>query len=489
MDEDDDLIRQAREQLWEEGDLSFLPDDNQLEMITAIRDSKQKYFVIECARRLGKSYLLCILAIEECLRKPNRRVLYAAPTTKDAIEIVAPLIEEICKDAPFPVRFDRQQSKFIFPGKSQLRLFGCDNKTKANRGRGSGAHLVLLDEAGFIPTLDYVLHSIVGPQTLTTKGRVVLASTPSDEPDHPFTTLAEKAESGGYYVRKTIYDNPRLTELEIKQYIEDDAAILGMSVDEFKQSDVYKREHLAIRAIDTNLVVIPEWRGRFETVPRPEFYDGYVALDLGGVDPHGVLFAYWDYSNQTLVVEDELLLRDGQNTQEIIDAVKAKEAFLWGTEKWDGTLKAAQEKAGVLFNKDEHAQPYLRVCDMGGPKLDLKIDGVWFMPTEKQNKWEAISQVRAMLNTGHIKISSSCKNLDRHLKTTMWQSEKTATYRRRNGEHGDLVDCLVYLVRNLRRARNPRPIGFGLPVENVWIRAVAKSKGTFLGWSDETKVK
>ncbi len=488
-EEDDERIAQARLQMWQEGDLTYLLDENQLEMYAAIKDSKQKYFVVESARRLGKSYLLCILAIEQCIQKPNSRVLYAAPTTKDAIEIVAPLIEEICKDAPFPVRFDRQQSKFVFPGKAQLRLFGCDNKTKANRGRGAGAHLVLLDEAGFIPTLDYVLHSIVAPQTLTTKGRVVLASTPSDEPDHPFTALAEKAEARGYYLRKSIYDNPRLTASEIQQYIEDDAAILGMSVDEFKQSDVYKREHLAIRAIDTNLVVVPEWRGQFETVERPEFYDGYVSLDLGGVDPHGLLFGYWDYANQTLVIEDELLLRDGENTEEIVDRVKQKEAHLWGSTAWTGTLRAAQERAGVVFGLDQRHQPYLRVADSGGPKLELRVNGVSFLPTEKGEKWVHVNSVRVMLREGKIKISPVCKNLGRQLKQTMWQSVKTTTYRRKGGEHGDLVDCLVYMARSIRRTRDPRPVLFGVNTENAWLRKEPRSKASWLGWSDETPIK
>lgn len=482
-------IAAARAQCWHDGDLSFLLDDNQLEIYSAIHNNKNKYFVIECARRLGKSFLLCVMAIEQCLKHPNSRVLYAAPTTKDAQEIVAPLIEEICKTAPFNVKYDRQQSKFLFPGKSQLRLFGCDNKTKANRGRGSGAHLVVLDEAGFIPTLDYVLHSIVAPQTLTTRGRVVLASTPSDEPDHPFTALAEKAEASGWYVRKTIYDNPRLTEIEVNKYVEEDAAIMGMSVEEFKLSDVYKREHLAIRAIDTNLVVVPEWQGRFEAVARPEFYDAYVSLDLGGVDPHGVLFGYWDYATQTLVIEDELLLRDGEDTEVLCQRVKSKEGFLWGTNSWDGTLRAAQERAGLVHGLDSRAQPYLRVCDMGGPKLDLKIDGVWFLPTEKQDKWEVISQVRAMIRAGTIKILPACRNLDRHLKTTMWLNEKTQSYRRRAGEHGDLIDCLVYMVRNIRRTRNPKPILHGLDADNTWVRPPEKKPGGWLGWADETAIK
>jgi hypothetical protein len=489
-------IQAARDSCWERGDLGFLLDDNQEQMYEEIKNAATSYFVLECARRLGKSYLLCCLAIEQCLTKPKSRVLYAAPTTKDAVEIVSPLIEEICESAPFRVKFSRQQGKFLFPNGSQIRLFGCDNKAKANRGRGTGAHLVLIDEAGFVPVLDHVLHSVVAPQTLTTGGRVVLASTPSDEPDHPFTTIATEAEAGGYYLRRTIFDNPRLTEDRIKEYIREDAAIHGMSVIEFQESDVYKREHLALRVIDTNLVVVPKWHsGLMEALPRPQFYDGYQSLDMGGVDPHACLFGYWDYVAQHLVIEDELLLRDGQNTQELADAIKAKETELWGNKGWDGTLRGAREQEnlpewlkGATFASG-NTQPYLRVCDndVQIAKDLMQLHKLAFIPTAKDNKWFQVNAVNVMLSEGRIKIHPRCKNLDRHLRTTMWQNEKNNNFRRRKGEHGDLLDCLVYLVRNLRKSKDPRPLHYGVSSDNVWIRPDPKKKITSLlpWWSDK----
>lgn len=338
----------------------------------------------------------------------------------------------------------------------------------------------MLDEAGFIPTLDYVLHSIVAPQTLTTRGRVVLASTPSDEPDHPFTTLAQKAEEGGYYVRKTLYDNPRLGREEIDKYVADDAALLGFTVDEFKESDIYKREFLALRAIDTNLVVLPEWKGTTSEETRPEFFDGYVAFDAGGVDPHGLLFGYWNFEQQELIIEDEGLLRDNENTEEIMAFVKKKENFLWGTERWEGTLRALEKD--VLVSTPAPLQPYLRVSDMGSPKLELKVDGVLFMPTPKHEKRAAIDAVRVLLRSGKVKIHPRCRNLIRQMRTTMWLNEKQTTYRRtKDGQHGDLVDCLIYIVRNLRRTKDPRPWGWGAPdPEKTWVRPESKSKAEML---------
>ncbi len=432
---------------------------------------------------MGKSFFLCTEAVEFAITHPRARILYAAPTTKDAEEIVVPLIEQICDSAPNPPKFDRLKAKFVFPNGAQIRLFGCDNKTKANRGRGAGAHLVLVDEAGFIPVLDYVLHSIVTPQTLTTNGRILLASTPSDEPDHPFTSLAEQAEAKGNYIRRTIHDNPRLTQVQIDDYVASDASLLGFTVAEFLESDIYKREFLALRAIDVNLVVCPEWRGGFHVHEKPEFFDAYVSLDTGGIDPHGILFGYWDYKNQWLIIEDELLLRDGESTDVIAERVKQKEGELWGVNSWDGTLRAEQEKRGGVNFPDQKKQPYLRVVDLGSSKMGLKVDGVSFMSTEKTDKRTHVNTVRVMFREGRIKIHPKCKHLDRHLRGTMWLNERQKDYRRKGGEHGDLLDALVYMVRNIRKTKDPYPLVRLGDEDNVWVRPPPKQASMMPDWN------
>jgi hypothetical protein len=84
-------------------------------------------------------------------------------------------------------------------------------------------------------------------------------------------------------------------------------------------------------------VVVPEWAKKegklIQVVPRPEFFDGMTMLDFGGADPHAASFGYWHFPMAKWVIEDELLLRKGENTAELAEAMKAKERGAVGREQ------------------------------------------------------------------------------------------------------------------------------------------------------------
>lgn len=482
-------IEFARADLWTSGDLGWILDDGQRETHGLIHHAKTGRFVLEWSRRRGKSYLLCVLAIEQCLRKERSRVVYGAPTAKEVSEIIVPLIEDICAHAPneYRPKYSTQSGHFEFRNGGRIVLFGCEDKHRANRGRGPGADLVLVDEAGFIPILQYVLHSVLNPQTLTTGGKTVIASTPSDEPDHDFTKLAEAAESVGSYVKRDIYDNPRLTLARIEQFVRDEAETLGMSVDQFKESPTFRREYLAQRVTDKTLAVMgDDWEKGKELacwdVVRPKFFDSYVALDMGGVDPHAVLFGYWHFEMGALVIEDELLLRNGENTSQLANAIKDKERELWGNSCWEGTLRGVEDVKQLpswlqlQVVKRPPAQPFLRISDNDAQMvIDLQqLHGITFIPTAKDDKRLAVNKMRVMMRAGEIVIAHKCIHLQRHLSQTIWKNERQLDYRRKNGEHGDLLDCLVYMCRNVRISKNPMPIQLVADPANTWIPAREK---------------
>jgi len=478
-----ELKRQAAAILWTAGDLSFLFHPGQLEAWQQIQSTQASRYVLEIARKWGKTWFLVVVAAMECLKKPGARVVYGAPSLKHLTEFVLPVMQQITAGAPTDVRpeFSAFSGHWTFPNGSWVHLFGADDKRKADRGRGPKAELAIFDEAGFSPVLQYVLTSIFRPSLLHGGGITILASTPAEEPEHDFTRICEVAEANGNWTRKTIYDNPLLTQEQVDKFIADDARDNGYTVEEYVQTTEFRREYLAERVTDKTLAVVgDDWEKARETsfvqMARPEFFDGYVALDFGGIDPHAALFGYWDFKIGALVIEDEVLLREGQNTQELADAIKAKEAALWGANGWNGTLRGAMESQNVpewVKNDLPTAlQPYLRVCDTDiALARDLAtLHGLSFLPTAKDEKLLQVNELRVLMRQKKLRISPKCRNLDRHLRQTIWANVRQTDYKRRNGEHGDLLDALVYMVRNLRRARNPWPENYGISRDNSWVR-------------------
>ncbi len=489
------LRAEVQREAWHRGQLFWKLHSDQKSVYAAMMLVTAARYVLEIARRWGKTWLFCVVAIEACLGGPKRRVVYGAPTLKDLQEFIIPTIEAIIEDAPAECRphFDANKLHWTFPNGSYIHLFGCDDKRKANRGRGSGAFLVILDECGFIPILRYVIKSVLRPQLLHSGGRMLLGSTPAEEPDHDFTAICERAEANGNYARRTIYDNPRLTPERIQVFIEDDAKEEGLTPEAYIETDDFRREYMAERVVNKLLVVLPEWEAAraqlLVAVPRPEFFNAQVTLDFGGNDPHAAHFGYWDFRRAAYVIEDEILLRNGENTEKLCAAIQAKESELYGTKLWNGTLRGATEEAteslisclpdwmrGLLDKGAKRSQqPFTRWADNNLALVrDLyELHGTAFIPTAKDNKELQVNNVRVAISAKQVLVNPKCVHTDRHWRSTTWKDHKRKDFARKAGEHGDLVDTACYGMRNLDK-RNPEPIGWGLP-ENITPKARAEA--------------
>ena len=82
----------AREQLWRRGHLSFMLDANQKSLYEMFYKNPAKIQTWLLARRSGKSYTLCVLAIEHCLKYPNSVIKYVAPEKEQVERYILPII-------------------------------------------------------------------------------------------------------------------------------------------------------------------------------------------------------------------------------------------------------------------------------------------------------------------------------------------------------------------------------------------------------------
>lgn len=443
----------ALRELWSRGVLSWKLHDVQKQMLKACIDQNREVTVIACSRRLGKSYLLCLLAAEKCIRTPNAIVKYVCPKKNMVKTIIQPIMTDIFKDCPAEMKpeFKTNDYMYVFPNGSMIQMAGTDNGHHENL-RGGRSDLWIVDEAGFCDDLNYVVRTILAPTADTTGGKGIIASTPSKSPDHEFVTeFMKPAELDGNLIKYTIYDNPLITKEKLAGIIE--RYPLKANDPEFR------REYLCQIVGGGDLAIVPEFDDELEAkvvkeVPRPAFFDAYASMDIGGADMTVILFGYYDFKHARTVIEDELVFH--KKTDRVVEkfridkfaqAITKKEQDLW-TNPMTGEFKP----------------PYLRISDNNNIILlnDLTYSyNIQFIPTRKDNRDAAINTMRVKLAEEKIIIHPRCKTLIFHLRNGMWNKNKKDFTRTTNNGHWDAIPALVYLIRNIQENRNPYPAGHG----------------------------
>jgi hypothetical protein len=446
----------ALRELWRRGTIRHKLHSVQAKMLEAYLNNDNEITVISCTRRLGKSFLLCLLAAEKCMQTPNAIVKYVCPQKKQVKNNIQPLMNQIFEDCPPEMRpeFKYNDYKYVFPNGSEIQMAGTDNGHHESL-RGSKSDLWIVDEAGFCSELKYVVQTILAPTTDTTGGRGILASTPSKTSDHEFITVfLQPAEIQKKLIKYTVYDNPMMTPEKIEE-------ILSRYEPLREENDEFRREYLCEVHNNSELSIIPEFTTQIqaaiikETV-RPPFYDAYVSMDIGARDLTVVLFGYFDFKNGVIVIEDEIV-QDGALLlfDKFAKDIIKKEQTLW-------TNKATAE----------FKPPYLRVADNNNLIMlnQLSYDqNLLFIPTRKDNKEAALNTVRMKIANQQIIIHPRCETLIYHLKNGSWNKNKTDFARSPDAGHYDAIDSLIYLVRNVQEHKNPYPAGYGFNKSDYFV--------------------
>lgn len=451
---DSKLVLEARAILWNAGSLEWKLDTTQKSLYNFFWDKlKEKVIVVNASRRLGKSYFLITLALEQCIKYPKSIVKYIQPETGMIRKNLNPDFEQMIADCPREMRprFSTQDNMWIFPNGSKIHLAGTDNGNY-DKLRGGNAHLCLVDEAGFCTDLKHIINSILIPLTGLTKGRIVLSSTTPPEPDHEFNEYMEFAEVEGTLIRKTILDavedhkqeeHPRITAEIVADILK--AYPGGVN------NQAFKTEYLCQKVFNSTDAVLPEFNDEAQKDmivewPRPIFYDRYTAMDIGFVDLTAVLFAYWDFDNAVLVIEDEFVMNGPSlTTPTLAKNIKDKEKTLWMnniTREMPEIYKRVSDNNLIVINdlNREHA--------------------LHFQATEKHDKLAYMQALREMIENRSIYINPRCKTLLAHMKTATWDKSKKDFKRSPDGGHYDAVAALLYLSRNIDKTRNPYPKGY-----------------------------
>lgn len=443
------IKQDAKEKLWQMGVLSFKLHSGQKELYNLYYNSPHKIQTWLISRRFGKSYCLCVLALEQCIRKPNSIVKFVSPTKLQVNTYVRPLFREILKDCPVDLVPDFNQKDYIyyFSNGSEIQLAGSDGG-HAEKLRGGSSHLAFIDEAGTCDDLDNTVKSILLPTTLTTNGKIIMAGTPSKEPDHEFHGFVETADSRGSLIRKTIYENPLLTKAQVQEITEEHG---GTASDEFR------REYLVEIIRDPKTLVVPEFTPELEKEivvewQRPPHFDMYEAMDLGFKDLTVNLIGYYDFRNNKVVIEDEVVVDFkviGVTIETLIKNIENSEKdhfYNVLTSEQKLPTKRVSDTDLIVLNEIQKKSNY---------SMNFEV-------IKKDNLDAMVNFLREKIKRKEVIINPRCKTLIRHLRNVKWKKgDKSMFARSPEDSHYDAAAALTYFIRAIDYRKNPYPAHWG----------------------------
>jgi len=176
------------------------PHINQLKIL----ECKERFIVVMCGRRFGKSELSQIKIITEAIQ--GKQIAYITPTYSLAKVFFNRLIIAL------PFLNNKSDLKLSFPNGGSVEFFTGE---RLDNLRGRKFHWVIVDEASFIPDLENGWLNSIRPTLTDYKGRALFLSTPRGK--NYFYSLFMKNDNGWESFKFTTYDNPYIDKSEIDE--------------------------------------------------------------------------------------------------------------------------------------------------------------------------------------------------------------------------------------------------------------------------------
>lgn len=389
----------------------------------------------QCSRNFGKTTLAAIFAVGMSIFKARQKGYIIGPFLTQTIEIYHAGGD---LDQMIPAQFyatpgdsgsyfNKSEMRWAFDTQSFIKLDGADNEARV---RGYKPHWVVGDE---FQDWKKEVWGAMEPNLVPNKAPALLIGTPPDR-ENVYTeqaaTIKREMEAGDksyFYVKRTIYDNPRWSIEEIERR--------KRELLERGEDSVWLREYMAEFIPGGAASIYPQFNHETHCVPRDEvvreveaekrFLIPYVVYDPSSTRfaASGFLYhpylgkAYWMFA---VLEQDAAKIAMRVLLPRVLEAER------------EHLLPYAEQAPYRYF--DEAAA--LWAIDAGAYGLDL-------LPTNKRHndKSNVITLVRDMFLTNSLVI---CKDLD---------DVKDELYNYHYGENGkivkkrdDLIDTMHYFV-------------------------------------------
>lgn len=474
-----------QKEMWLRGDLQYLTfKGGQRAIYNFIHGWKAENpnlmgpLVVEAHRGLGKSFLLLLLAFEAALRYPYQNVRYGGPTFKDTLQITQHNRGKLLRLAPDGLVEDHPERIVIRNPRwgnkkavSEIFFFGANRDTIDNQ-RGLRSNVIIADEIGYFDDAEYAVSDVLSFHTVMQEhALMLLSSTPPPSQGHLWCTkFVPEAKSEKRYICMNVLSNPDFRPEDEERLV----AIVGG-----KNTTAWRREALCEHVSDEHDMVVPEFLHRradiVKEVPKPTHCYQLAGADFGFKDATAVLFAYWDFREQKMVIEDEVV-RHHLTTRKVSELIKAKEEehFHW--------VDKQKTRERPLWNQTR------RVADGTLQQLeDLSVDfQLFFEPAEKQDRDAKVADFRSAIDAEKILINPRCVVLIHQLGAGIYNKSRR-DFERQIGEpehglllgHLDAIAAAVYLWSFAKKYAHYNPFPHGVyDMHNTVVTRLPKGENT-----------
>lgn len=472
----DQEARLYRDKLWYGGRLRYLIAQKrphaQLSLYDWIHEWKREHpadpgpLCLTTRRRLGKSFLSGTFTIERALALPNQVIKIGAPLYKQVREVFRSTFRKVLADCPRRLLPEVSGYTYTFRNpawrdrwaQSEITLAGV-NIERGDRLRGNECDLCILDEARNMLDVLYVQNDIIMPMFLERELPLLLYTTTMPRTlAHDYFEIWKQARREGRSKLFRVADLARdpLTPPHEEEDLDWKPAHEHLVLKNIsKASATWRREYLCEEVSDPEAQIIPEFlEAKAEVIyegedycdahrGRPAFFQVTCGGDLGWEDYTAFVWAFHDFDEDLIVIEDELV-RNRTTPKEI--------------------AKAMREIEKARYPEQYTSRRIVRYADadaltLAGLTLDERMP---ILPAEKWDRDSAIAKVRTRFSERKIRINARCKELLYQLEHGIWDDRRKEFIRSQTLGHCDALAALIYLVRMLNIHRNPRPKG-GLP--------------------------
>lgn len=429
-----------------------------------------------CARKIGKTWWAIYVANKVARARRNAIVRFAFPTKEQGKTIIIPLMEEFQETCPPELRWVNREAQdgcwYLPHTNARLYLAGSDTTDQIDRLRGPRSDVTLLDEFTFFHCrLRRLITGVLMPQLLASGGNMLCTGTPPESLDHESVQYIEGARKQGRLVKKTIFDNPRLTRDDLR-LICAEAHPEGTTEQEIedildgkkKGSPEWRREFLVEMVSDDESRVTPEFDAikHVGQVEVPSYCLRYVFIDPGyAKDYFAATFGVLDFAAQRLGI-----LREYSTRQKPTEEIRAD---LEGIERELGWHDSRADGRPHIHRLMEGSNPQQR--------RDFGTYSTQVVP-KSPGKGVLVVPLKNALNGGRVMVSPECVNLIAQLEHGVWTDSTKADFKRGDKQgHLDLLDSLATGIRMVNWRKNPAPAGTFLEPGMVYVPEVLPALG------------